>query len=33
VRRRAGAAGIARVLSKDDFDAIPGAVLELAGRA
>jgi CheY-like chemotaxis protein len=33
VRRRAAAAGITRVLSKDQFDEIPAAVLEVAGRA
>ena len=33
VRRRAAEAGIRRVLSKDEFDAIPGVVLEVAGRA
>jgi DNA-binding NarL/FixJ family response regulator len=32
VRRRAADAGIAAVLSKDEFDAIPGVVLGLAGR-
>jgi two-component system chemotaxis response regulator CheY len=32
VRRRAVEAGIRHVLSKDQFDEIPGAVLELAGR-
>ena len=33
VRRRAAAAGITKVLSKDQFDEIPAAVLEVAGRA
>jgi CheY-like chemotaxis protein len=33
VRRRAAAAGIRDVLSKDQFDEIPGVVLRLAGRA
>ena len=33
VRRRAAAAGIGTVLSKDEFDAIPAAVLRAAGRA
>jgi DNA-binding NarL/FixJ family response regulator len=32
VRRRAAAAGIRAVLSKDQFDEIPGVVLALAGR-
>jgi DNA-binding NarL/FixJ family response regulator len=32
VRRRAAAAGIPAVLSKDQFDEIPRVVLELAGR-
>jgi CheY-like chemotaxis protein len=32
IRERAAAAGIAACLSKDDFDAIPRVVLELAGR-
>jgi len=32
VRRRAAEAGIRAVLSKDQFDEIPGVVLELAGR-
>ena len=32
VRRRARDAGISAVLSKDQFDEIPGVVLELAGR-
>lgn len=32
VRRRADAAGIRAVLSKDQFDEIPAAVLALAGR-
>jgi CheY-like chemotaxis protein len=31
VRRRAHDAGISAVLSKDQFDEIPGVVLELAG--
>jgi CheY-like chemotaxis protein len=31
VRRRAREAGISAVLSKDQFDEIPGVVLELAG--
>jgi DNA-binding NarL/FixJ family response regulator len=31
VRRRARDAGISAVLSKDQFDEIPGVVLELAG--
>jgi two-component system chemotaxis response regulator CheB len=33
VRRRAAEAGITDVLSKDQFDEIPGVVLRLAGRA
>jgi len=33
VRRRAAAAGIRKVLSKDQFDEIPAVVLELAGRS
>jgi DNA-binding NarL/FixJ family response regulator len=33
VRRRAAAAGIKTVLSKDQFDEIPGVLLEVAGRA
>jgi len=32
VRRRAAAAGISAVISKDRFEALPGLVLELAGR-
>ena len=32
VRRRAHDAGIRAVVSKDQFDEIPGVVLELAGR-
>jgi CheY-like chemotaxis protein len=32
VRRRATAAGIREVLSKDQFDEIPGVILQLAGR-
>jgi CheY-like chemotaxis protein len=32
VRRRAAAAGIREVLSKDQFDEIPGVVLGLAAR-
>jgi CheY-like chemotaxis protein len=32
VRRRAAAAGIRAVLSKDQFDEIPGVVLALAGH-
>jgi len=32
VRKRAAAAGIPAVLSKDQFDEIPRVVLELAGR-
>ena len=33
VRRRAAEAGIHQVLSKDEFEAIPAAVLALADRA
>jgi hypothetical protein len=32
VRRRAEDAGIRAVLAKDQFEEIPGVVLELAGR-
>jgi CheY-like chemotaxis protein len=32
VRRRAEEAGISDVLSKDQFEEIPGAILRLAGR-
>jgi DNA-binding NarL/FixJ family response regulator len=32
VRRRAAAAGIREVLSKDQFEEIPGVILQLAGR-
>ncbi len=32
VRRRAAAVGIGEVLSKDEFDEIPAAVLRAAGR-
>jgi len=32
VRERATAAGIAEVVSKDDFDALPGVVRRLGGR-
>jgi DNA-binding NarL/FixJ family response regulator len=33
VRRRAAAAGINTVLSKDQFEEIPGVLLQVAGRA
>jgi CheY-like chemotaxis protein len=33
VRRRAAEAGIRQVLSKDQFDEVPAAILALAGRA
>ena len=33
VRRRAAEAGINTVLSKDQFDEIPGVLLEVTGRA